>query len=283
MELIINELQLPEAIAFNYEEIKQGLTEKVSYYETIVYTDEQISEAKKDKANLNKLKNAMNDERKRIQKEYMQPFNVFKEKIDELIEIVDKPVKMIDRQVKAYEDKEKQDKLEAIKELFNSIGFQPFVKLEMIMDEKWLNKSESMKKIEEQMQNEMYRIGNEIITLSNLPEFSFEATEVYKTTLDINKAINEAKRMVEVAKARAEHEVKIKTQEEEQARLKAEAMQHPTKPIGLTIESVERQAFENAMNPPREWMSFKALLSYEDAKALGEFMRSRNITFEQLL
>ena len=46
MELKINEVQLPEQITFNYEELKQELTEKVSMYETLVYTDEQIKEAK---------------------------------------------------------------------------------------------------------------------------------------------------------------------------------------------------------------------------------------------
>ena len=45
MELRVNEVQLPEQILFNYEELKQELTEKVSHYETLVYTD--IKEAKK--------------------------------------------------------------------------------------------------------------------------------------------------------------------------------------------------------------------------------------------
>ena len=51
--------------------MKQELTEKVSMYETLVYTDDQIKEAKADKAQLNKLKKALNDERIRIEKEYM--------------------------------------------------------------------------------------------------------------------------------------------------------------------------------------------------------------------
>lgn len=280
MELRVNEVQLPEAIDFNYEELKQELTGKVSHYETVVYTDEQIIEAKKDKANLNKLKKAMNDERIRLQKEYMQPFNDFKDKIDELIKIIDKPVEVIDRQVKAYEEKEKQDKLEAIKEYFNNFpaieGFET-LSFEQIFNEKWLNKSESMKSIQEAISNKCSQIMTDIETLSNLPEFGFEATEVYKTTLDINKAINEAKRMSEIAKARAEHEAKIKAQEEEQARLAAEAQ--ATTPVNTP--SIEPSAPVEE-EPVRQWVSFKAYLSMDDAKALGEFMRNRNITFEQI-
>lgn len=63
MELKVNEVSIPEKIEFNYEQLKAELTEKVSLYETMVYTDDQIKQAKADKANLNKLKKALNDER----------------------------------------------------------------------------------------------------------------------------------------------------------------------------------------------------------------------------
>lgn len=85
MELRVNEVAIPEKIDFNYEELKAELTSKVSFYETLVYTDDQIKDAKADKANLNKLKRALNDERIRREKEYMQPFNVFKAQINEII------------------------------------------------------------------------------------------------------------------------------------------------------------------------------------------------------
>lgn len=105
MELRVNEVAIPEKIDFNYEELKAELISKVSFYETLVYTDDQIKDAKADKANLNKLKKALNDERIRKEKEYMQPFNVFKAQINEIIGIIDKPIAVIDEQVKAYDEK----------------------------------------------------------------------------------------------------------------------------------------------------------------------------------
>ena len=50
MELRVNEVAIPEKIDFNYEELKAELTSKVSFYETLVYTDDQIKDAKADKA-----------------------------------------------------------------------------------------------------------------------------------------------------------------------------------------------------------------------------------------
>ena len=214
MELRVNEVTIPEKISFNYEELKAELTEKVAFYETLVYTDDQVKDAKADRATLNKLKKTLNDERIRREKEYMQPFNEFKAQVNEIIEIIDKPIAVIDKQVKEFEDQKKANKQNAIEELFATIGFQNFVTLEKIWDPKWLNASVSMKSIEEQMRSRMYQIGDDVLTLHNLPEFGFEATEVYKQTLDINKAIKEAQRMAEIAKAKTEAEAKKKAAEE---------------------------------------------------------------------
>nr|DAM10714.1 MAG TPA: Protein of unknown function (DUF1351) [Caudoviricetes sp.] len=277
MELRVNEVAIPEKIDFNYEELKAELTSKVSFYETLVYTDDQIKDAKADKANLNKLKRALNDERIRREKEYMQPFNVFKAQINEIIGIIDKPIAVIDEQVKAFDEKRKIEKQKAIEELFATIGFQNFVTLEKIQDPKWLNASVSMKSIEDQMRSKMYEIGNGVLTLSQLPEFGFEATEVFKETLDINKAISEAKRMSEITKAKAEAEASRKAEEERKAQRVAMA-QAMTLPEDVQQAPVQ----ESQPEPQKMVVKFEVELTTEDATALREFFQSRNITFRAI-
>ena len=105
MELKINEVALPAPITFNYEELKSELLHKVSVYETMVYTEDQVKEAKADRAALNRLKKALNDERIRQEKEYMQPFNTFKAQIAELVKIIDNSVSVVDKQVKEFDEK----------------------------------------------------------------------------------------------------------------------------------------------------------------------------------
>lgn len=266
MELRVNEVQIPENITFNYEELKQELTKRVSMYETMVYTDDQIKKAKADKAQLNKLKKALNDERIRREKEYMQPFNEFKTQINEIIGIIDKPVAVIDAQVKAYEDKQKQDKRAAIEEVFGTIGFQTFVTLDMIFNDKWLNASTSLKSIEEEMKQLMYRFSTDLLTLNNLPEFGFEAVEVYKTTLDINKAISEAQRMSQIAKAKAEKE----------------AAEPKTPENGCNTAETNENTDVKTIDENKQWVSFRCQLTVEDAQALGQFFKARNIAFEQI-
>lgn len=277
MELRVNEVTIPEKIDFNYEELKAELTDKVKFYESLAYTDDQIKDAKADRANLNRLKKAFNDERIRIEKEYMKPFEEFKAQINEIIAIIDKPMAVIDEQVKAFEEKRKAEKQKAIEELFDSIGFQNFVTLDKIQDPKWLNASVSMKSIEEQMRSRMYQIGDDVLTLLGLAEFGFEATEVYKQTLDINKAISEAKRMSEIAKAKADAEAKKKAAEESR---KAEEEQTVIAPVQAVTPSEPVQSADST--PERMLVRFEVLLTTEDAYALKEFFKSRNIEFKAI-
>lgn len=290
MELRVNEVTIPEKISFNYEELKAELTEKVAFYETLVYTDDQVKDAKADRATLNKLKKTLNDERIRREKEYMQPFNEFKAQVNEIIGIIDKPIAVIDKQVKEFEDQKKANKQKDIEELFTSIGFQSFVTLDKIWDPKWLNASVSMKSIEEQMKAKMYEIGNGVFTLSRLPEFGFEATEIFRQTLDINKAIKEAQRMAEIAKAKAEAEAKKKAAEEarkaEEERKAKEIKEEqtviaPAEPNEQAVTPSEPVQSADS-TPERMLVRFEVLLTTEDAYALKEFFKSRNIEFKAI-
>lgn len=276
MELRVNEVQLPEKILFNYEELKQELIEKVSMYETMVYTDEQIKEAKADKANLNKLKKALNDERIRREKEYMQPFNDFKTKINEIIGIIDKPVAVIDKQVKEYEEKQKQDKKKAIQDLWCSLEvIDGRLTLNMIFNQKWLNASVSMKSIQTEMEEYIQKFNDDMASLCNLPEFGFEAQQIYISTLDISKALNEAHRLSEMAKKKAEHEEAMRKIAEEQ---KAKADQIPGQ-----VEFTDTKSFDSIVEdamPLKQWVRFQACMTTSEALELKQFFESRNIEFK---
>ena len=213
MELRVNEYQLPEQILFNYEELKEELTEKVRHYETLVYTDDQIKEAKADRATLNKLKKALSDERIRREREYMQPFNEFKGRINEIISIIDKPVAVIDKQIKEYEDVKKQEKLEEIKKLWSEMGAPDGLTLDKVFNDRMLNSSFNMKHVKQCFIDTIDRFNRDMAVLVNLPEYSFEAQQVYISSLDLSKAMNEANTRSQMAKKKAEYEA-------EQERLK---------------------------------------------------------------
>ena len=136
----------------------------------------------------------------------MQPFNVFKAQVNEIISIIDKPILMIDGQVKEYEESQKAEKRKMIELIFDSTGHPEWLKFEQIFNQKWLNASTTQKAITEEIDFIISTVNNCIATLEILPEFSFEAIEVYKSTLDINKAVEEGKRLAEIQKKKAEEE-----------------------------------------------------------------------------
>lgn len=288
MELKMNDYQLPEKISFNFDELKQELTEKVSMYETLVYTDDQIKEAKADKAQLNKLKKALNDERIRLEKEYMVPFNSFKAQVNEIISIIDKPVALIDKQVKEYEDKQKQDKMEQIKALWAEMDVPEGLTLERVFEDRMLNVSYGMNHVKQKMLDDIKHFNRDMETLAALPEFGFEAQQEYIRTLDLNKALAEGQRMAQIQKQKAEAERLKAEREAEQARLlKAEEEARKdseaefARNINPPVEEVAATE-ETPAQPVRQWIRFAANLTVGEAMELKNFFSTHGIEYKAI-
>lgn len=276
MKVIIDEYQLPQELKFNFVELKTELQAKAKEYEIMTYTEEQLTEAKKDRANLNKLKKALNDERIRREKEYMQPFNEFKSKINEIISIIDKPVAMIDAQVKNYEEKKKEEKQEAINALFAAKEFPEWITVGQIQDKSWLNATTSMKQIDDNMTGWKNRIETEQKTIESLPEFAFEAMEIYKTTLDMAKAIAEGQRLADIQKRKKEAEAAAeKMRAEAEARRKEEEARKAAEQAEGYAAGVKEHPEDNG----GAWIKFEAYLTIPQAQALREFFIKNGIEF----
>lgn len=289
MELKIAPYEQPKAIEFNFEELKAELEERVHVYETTVYNDEQIQQAKADRADLNKLKKAINDERIRREREYMEPFNTFKTQIAEIIKIIDKPVAVIDAQVKDYETREKEEKREKINaywegELQEDLTTRPpvWLKLCNIWQDRWLNKSVSIAAAKQDIKNAIAQIQEDVATLTSLPEFGFEAVEVYKTTLDVNTALNKAREMSEIQKRKeaakkARLEAEMRAQAEAQAQAEAEQAAQDPEPAETPADP-EPVPYEE----PKVWVNFAALLTAGQAKELKAFFEERGIQYKPI-
>lgn len=267
MELKVKDYQLPAKIEFNFEELKSELAEKLHTYETMVYTEDQIKDAKSDRAKLNSLKKNLNDERIRREKEYLEPFQTFKSQVNEIIAMIDKPVEVIDRQIKAAEEDQKAEKRTQIGALWENIPHPDWLTLPKLFDEKWLNKTASMKSIEEALKDKVEQINKDLDTVKALGEFSFEAESEYKRTLDLAQAIAEGKRLADIQKAKLEQ---MKAAE-------------PPAPAPEAVK-VEETGFMKQISEdePRMWVSFQAYLTINQAKELKAFFNDRNIEFKAI-
>ena len=272
MELRVNAVQLPEqALTFNYDELKTELLKKAEFYASIIYSEEQIKEAKADRANLNRLKKALNDERINREKEYMQPFMDFKSKITEIIGIIDKPCNEIDKQIKKFEENQKAEKLEEIKRIVAEMAFP--VSLDIVMDQKWLNASVSLKSIQEALESRKQSIMNDLSVIETLP-FSFECKDLYLRHLDLSEAVRESNRLKELAERKAASEAETAAQNAHE--------EHPADTEGIVSNNPEDTQQASETPEERKWIGFQALLSVSEAKELGAFLRSKKIKYKSI-
>lgn len=267
-------------IQWNQEEVKAWVAARVQDYKNIAYTEDQVKDMKKDRADLNKLRTAFESERKRLKKVCMEPYNLFEQQVKEVVALIDEPIQLIDSQLYELEERRKQQKKKDIEALFDTIGFQTFVTLDNIFDQKWLNASVSLGKIEEQMKSIMYKIGTDVATIGNLPEFSFEAMEVYKKTLDLNKAILEGQRLAEIQKQKQQYEEEQKRIAEEKARQEEQEQSVLAEVVEETAPVEEKvDASPEPVRPDLVRMDFRVWCTKEQLMDLREYLIAHQIKF----
>lgn len=265
MELRVTPYTVPQAPTFNHEELKAAVLAKAAEYEAIVYTDDQVKAAKADRASLNRVKKALNDERIRLEREYMQPFSVFKAQVAEIISIIDRPVQAIDKQVKAYEDRQRAEKREAICTYWEGTGAPSWL---FRIKPSWLNASYTMNTIQAEIDAAIEQCNKDLEIIRALPAYTFEAEEHYKDTLSLAEAVRKANNLQEMALRKAAHEAEQAKRLQLSGEMKEITIAPKAEPEDLTTE------------PKREWIAFQALLTPDEAKALGDYMKTHGIQYK---
>lgn len=273
MEFNVAKVTIPERIEWNYEELKKEIAERVQTYETIVYTDETIKEAKADRANLRKLAKALNDERIRLEKEYMKPFTEFKAQVNEVIGIIDKPVAIIDAQIKRAEEEKKREKEEEIRGILALFTLPYEIDPNRLFSEKWLNASVSMASIKKEIDEKVSKIQDDLKTLEGLTEFRDEAINAYTKSLDLRDALAEQQRAKETAE-------KIARWHEEQRAKAAEKTDLPDVTVDLTAPPAAPE-YETKTEGGM-WLNFRVCVNLEQAKALRKFFEIYGIQYERI-
>lgn len=264
-----------EHIVWNADEIAKEVEAKVGYYKNLVYTEDQVAEAKKDRATLRKFVTALKDKDREIKNRCLAPYEEFHNQMMKIITMVEEPADLIDKQVKEFEEGQKRQKLAAINDLFERKGFQPWVSLEKIMNPKWLNKSYAMRQIDADMTTIQHKIGEDILLINGQKEGMQAALSEYKRTMDVTAAMAAAQRYMEAK--RAEEEL-TRTMNAEPVQADAEPMQDPVpvpKPAPLP------EVYQDG-TPVRKEIMFKVLVTREEMEKLNRFLIDNHYTFRQI-
>lgn len=195
--------QQPLVIA-NFEALKTELKNSLLKYKGLVYDcDSQLQEAKTDRANLRKLREAIDNRRKEIKALLMADYTAnFEPKVKELLALVDEPIGLIDEQVKNYEAQKKQHKKQAIEEIWAEKGAEvaALVPFEKIFNDKWLNAGASLSVIESAIIMRAGQIKNDLAVLENIQSpYKEQAKAFYLKSLDLSAAMAEEQNLRESA------------------------------------------------------------------------------------
>ncbi len=256
------------AVQWNYEQMKEELENAVKKYEGIVFSEEQVKEAKATRANLNNFKNALETKRKEIKNYFLQPYNDFEAQYKTLLTLIDKPINEIDSQVKKFEEAEKAEKKELIKSVFEDNNPLPgIVNFEQIFNPKWLNATVKTNAVIDEVAGIIEKIKNELTTIKTVGgEYESRMLDKYYQTLDINTAIAEKTRL-ETLKKR-EEELKAKEAE-------AQAAYPVTEEAIITEPKVEPAYVPEDL----EQVDFRVWVTKEQKAMIREFLKNNNIKY----
>lgn len=266
-----------QPVVFNYEELHTALEMKLADYKDRVYDETMIAEAKADTANLNKLKKTLSDERITRKKDFMKPFETFEEQVKELCGMIDEATSGIKAQFDEYEQKRVEEKRIAIRELFSEIAAEydclDFITLEKVYNQKWENKTATDKAIATEITAVFEKAVKDLEIISKMPNYSFEAKEAYKASLDLNKALAEGERMAQVQGAKRQAALR-KAQEEIEARKHIEELNNLPKGEATSEPIPEAE--------PTYEFAFKVKITKSQAIALKDFCTKNRIEIKQI-
>ena len=112
----------PGEIKLNFDEMKEVLKGRLEEYKDAVFTEDTKKYAKGTVAELRKEQKAFKSRITEVKTEYMKPFELFKVKADELVQLYDEPIDGISEQITAFEEARKEEKRLLIHDLYTEIA-----------------------------------------------------------------------------------------------------------------------------------------------------------------
>ena len=233
------------------------------------------AEAKKDRANLNRLKKSINDAKISVKKQILTQYESdFEPKIKELLAMLDECSGQIDSQIKEVENKAKADKLAELQEYYKAEAKElaEIVPFERIFIDKWLNATFIKENAMAEIFNAIGKIRSDLKTLNESVDdvFKVEVTDTYLATLDLGEALRRNNYLIEQAKKQAEYA---------KAQAEKEAAEQPRKKCLTQAESVPMPQAANVLKNEIQQIDFRVWVTQEQKHKLAVFLKENGIKY----
>lgn len=273
MELVTRTapVELPQRIQ-NFDEIKSYLTDATVKYRDLVITASEVKNAEKELADLRKLRDFIDTQRKEAKKQYTEQLKPLEDQYKELSALVIAPINAIDSQVKEFREEEKQKKCDELKEYFELINDVPFLRFESVLNPKYGNKSVSMNTLKTELAFSVKKVADdydEINALYKDAPYLVAVQKKFADTLEKDTALAYAA----VLSRRYEQQNRTSTPEDTQ-----NVPVSPSPQNNEVIPPAPQNAAESGSEPYITGR-FEVIGTRKQIIALGEYMRSQGIKF----
>ena len=250
-------------------------------------TESDIASMKSNCASLRSGKKTIEEERKRIKKEYLKPLDEFEEKVKPITAEIDKAIDLYKSKLDEYEVIRCDKKRNEITEWWNAHR-NPMMKpdISLVWDDRYLNKTGIGESWQKDLQSKIEKIDADLSVIgsmnSNLDQLNFVSAR-YSEHLDLSRAICEWNKHVEAL--RRTEEVRAKAEAERQAREKAlsERLERESQKNEEVIK-IEENVRQAQQDEPQEesnatyWAEFRIYgATLDQMKAMTAFIQSNNM------
>jgi hypothetical protein len=177
------EFNLP-TIKYDLSELKEQIELVKQEYSNFEVEESNIPNAKKLRAQLNKLNQALSRKRIDLVKTIKEPISQFENEVKVLEIDVKQTSDHINEQINDFEKKEKEEKKNLI---INSDLWKDY----MLFNEKWLNKTYALSDIEKELQQQEQHFSNNSLSIATMCQNLKLDSEKYIEMLKSHTPINE--------------------------------------------------------------------------------------------
>lgn len=267
-------------VEWNYAELKQWVSDGLEAYRGRVYTEDTVTEAKRDRATLNKLAQAIEDRRREIKAVYLAPYDQFEKQAKELVEMVKNQSREIDAQIKTYDRQRREEKLARIKiELYAPMigDLAEAIPYEKLHDPKWLNVTVSMTAVSEALAAKIESIRSGFAALHKLdvpPDVLHQIHAEFAKDFDLAAAIAAKDRILEEKKHMLEFSRHLEAQSAASSEETSSDMEQPP-----AVEKAAEVRKTPTDDEPVMQLDFRAWVTRSQMLALREFLNTNNIKY----
>lgn len=263
----------PAMVEFNYTELQQALQNSLQAYQGIAYTSDMMRAAKTDRATLNKLKKAIDAERRSVKAICMKPYEDFDRKTRELLTMIDEPVNAIDSQIKAYEHKQRNLRKQHLQEFYETAAgnLAENIPFSSIYQDQWTNATANVRAVEESLIASIEKFSADLKTIAEkCGEFAVPCQAVYYRTRNLAEAMNEETRLS-----------RIKEQQEQAKEVKRAPELPKPEPAVITPEPEKKASEPQQQDEKTYTLAFRVTATAKQLNALKAFLINNNILYER--